>query len=44
MLVMEVVPGQRLPEPNMEAEASNLRTRDVEMGVEDMRGKQSNVA
>lgn len=44
MLVMEEVPGQRLPEPSLEAEASNPRTWDVEMGVEGMHGKQSSLA
>lgn len=44
MLDMEEVPGQRLPERNLEAEASNPRTWDVEMGVEGMRGKQSSLA
>lgn len=44
MLVMEEVPGQRSPEPNMEAEASNPRMWDVEMGVEGRHGKQSSLA
>lgn len=43
-MLVEEVPGQRSPEPNFEAEASNPRTWDVEMGVEGMHEKESSLA